>query len=367
MLSPRATATRRTLREVDLLQQLHHPYVIELKLATMLSSTTPPKILVVMEWLPYNLRELVQRHRPKGLSSESVKAILHQLLSALSFVHRTGVVMRTLTCAPPGSEAALISPRSRVLPDLVCIILRRNRRTSMKPAFAARRKGAASSMPLGRAPWPILSARPARRSARRILYDPRQGLVKLGDFINARNIAEHEHGSGRTLTTYNQCWSGCAPELLLGGAAGSHRAGVQGQTAQVQYSYPIDVWAAGCVLVEVVSGLPAFDADSEVDLLYKMFQLCGTPTELTWPGIDGMSNIVTIACSAPSSIAWPKWAGTGVATRFSDLPADAINLLERMLVLNPTDRITATDCLTHPFFDFDPQLARRKLLSEMAP
>lgn len=76
-----------------------------------------------------------------------------------------------------------------------------------------------------------------------------------------------------------------APELLFG---------------QKAYSTPIDLWAAGCVVAEIIHSLtstPAnderrrgewtlFDAGelgSELALVKSIFETLGTPTERTWP------------------------------------------------------------------------------------
>lgn len=48
-----------------------------------------------------------------------------------------------------------------------------------------------------------------------------------------------------------------APEILLGT-----------QT----YAPPVDLWAVGTILVEMVTKRPLFPGDSEIDEIYKIFQ-----------------------------------------------------------------------------------------------
>jgi len=118
-----------------------------------------------------------------------------------------------------------------------------------------------------------------------------------------------------------------APEILLGSPC---------------YSTPVDVWAAGCVLAELASGLPLFPGDSEVGQLMAIFQTLGTPTEGVWPGVTALPDW----CAA-----FPSFAGAGVAAAAPRLGPAGADLLSRMLTFNPAARISARDALAHPFFD----------------
>ena len=52
------------------------------------------------------------------------------------------------------------------------------------------------------------------------------------------------------------------------------------------YTTAIDVWSVGCIFAELVSGEPLFAAQSEIELLNKMFRLLGAPNEKVWPGFS---------------------------------------------------------------------------------
>jgi len=41
----------------------------------------------------------------------------------------------------------------------------------------------------------------------------------------------------------------------------------------------------GAIVAEMVKLSPLFNGDSEIDELFRIFRLCGTPTEETWPGV----------------------------------------------------------------------------------
>ena len=68
------------------------------------------------------------------------------------------------------------------------------------------------------------------------------------------------------------------PEILLG---------------DNKYSHNIDVWSVGCVIAEVATKKPLFPGDSDINQLYKIFQLLGTPNEETWPGISSLRSYPT--------------------------------------------------------------------------
>ena len=56
-----------------------------------------------------------------------------------------------------------------------------------------------------------------------------------------------------------------APELLVG---------------DVHYSYPVDVWAIGCVFAELLSGQPLWPGRSDLDQLYLIRKTLGIGHDL---------------------------------------------------------------------------------------
>jgi serine/threonine protein kinase len=79
-----------------------------------------------------------------------------------------------------------------------------------------------------------------------ILLDRRTGTVKVGDWGLARTT---NPGAPRPHTREVQTLLYRAPELLLGAEL---------------YSLPIDMWSCGCILAELATGLPLFQADTQV-------------------------------------------------------------------------------------------------------
>lgn len=147
--------------------------------------------------------------------------------------------------------------------------------------------------------------------------------LKIGDFGLARAF-------GLPIKTYTHevvtLWYR-APEVLLGCK---------------QYSVPIDIWSAGCIFAEVAQKKPLFIGDSEIDQLFKIFRVLGTPTEDNFPGVTGLSDY------KPT---FPKWNPVDLSSVVTELCDDGLDLLQRMLVYDPSRRISAKAALQHPYFD----------------
>ena len=150
------------------------------------------------------------------------------------------------------------------------------------------------------------------------------GALKLADFGLARAF-------GIPVRTYTHevvtLWYR-APEILLGSR---------------HYSTAVDVWSVGCIFAELAAnGAPLFKGDSEIDQIFKIFQVMGTPKERDWPGIEELPDY------QPS---FPSWPAQPLAKRLPALEPDGIDLLERMLIYEPGKRISAKEALLHPYFD----------------
>jgi len=150
----------------------------------------------------------------------------------------------------------------------------------------------------------------------------RKGNLKIGDFGLARAV-------GIPLRTYTHevvtLWYR-APEILLGGR---------------QYSTPVDVWSIGCIFAEMVTCSPLFPGDSEIDQLFKIFRCLGTPTEETWPGVSNFKDF------KPT---FPQWIGNNLAKQVPGIEPLGLDLLKRMLVYEPSKRISAREALQHEYF-----------------
>merc|ERR1711934_745950 len=144
-----------------------------------------------------------------------------------------------------------------------------------------------------------------------ILVD-KDGVLKLADFGLARAFTiPIETLTHEVVTLWYR-----APEILLGGK---------------HYSVGVDMWSVGCIFAELVTKQPLFPGDSEIDELYRIFRVCGTPTETIWPGVS-------------------KWPPKDMAEIVPGLEPAGVDLLQRMLTYEPNARISGKDALSHPYF-----------------
>lgn len=147
--------------------------------------------------------------------------------------------------------------------------------------------------------------------------------LKLADFGLARAF-------GIPMRTYTHevvtLWYR-APEVLLGSR---------------HYSTAIDMWSVGCIFAEMSNrGHPLFPGDSEIDQIFKIFRVLGTPSEENWPGIRQLPDY------KPT---FPQWAAQDLGSHVRELDDDGLDLLKMMLTYDTAKRISAKRTLLHPYF-----------------
>jgi cyclin-dependent kinase len=119
-----------------------------------------------------------------------------------------------------------------------------------------------------------------------------------------------------------------APDVLLGSK---------------EYSYEVDLWSVGCIIVEMATRASPFPGESEMDQLFRIFRERGTPTEAIWPGVTKLPYF-----QAAFPVHQPKknWL-PAIAEKSNALCADLVNAL---LAYDPQRRLTAKCALDHPYF-----------------
>ena len=87
---------------------------------------------------------------------------------------------------------------------------------------------------------------------------------------------------------------------------------------------------------------PLFTGDSEIDQIFKIFQMYGTPNEIMWPGVTKLPNFKT---------KFPQFKYKGISSYCTNLDEKGLDLLSKMIVYDPYKRISAKQALNHPYFD----------------
>eukprot|EP00931_Biecheleriopsis_adriatica_P086839 TRINITY_DN6140_c0_g1_i1.p1 TRINITY_DN6140_c0_g1~~TRINITY_DN6140_c0_g1_i1.p1 ORF type:complete len:318 (+),score=69.14 TRINITY_DN6140_c0_g1_i1:99-1052(+) len=121
------------------------------------------------------------------------------------------------------------------------------------------------------------------------------------------------------------------PEILLG---------------QEKYGPSTDMWSLGCIFAEMATSQALFTGDSEIDTIFRIFRVLGTPDEEVWPGVSRLRDFKQ---------SFPKWKDTDFAeVRQAAGPSfgeDGVDVLRQCLKYNLADRPSAKKLLRHPFFE----------------
>ncbi|XP_073105256.1 cyclin-dependent kinase C-2 isoform X2 [Elaeis guineensis] len=155
-----------------------------------------------------------------------------------------------------------------------------------------------------------------------------EGNLKLADFGLARSFSSDHNGNltNRVITLWYR-----PPELLLGAT---------------KYGPAVDMWSVGCIFAELLYGKPILPGKNEPEQLTKIFELCGTPDEVNWPGVSKIPWYNNFKPSRPIK--------RRLREVFKLFDRHALELLERMLTLDPSQRISAKDALDAEYFWNDP-------------
>ena len=118
-----------------------------------------------------------------------------------------------------------------------------------------------------------------------------------------------------------------APELIFGAS---------------DYTPAIDVWSVGCVAAELLLGSPLFPGESGVDQLVEIIKVLGTPSRQEIAAMN--PNYTDFKFPQIRAHPWSKV--------FSKrMPAEAVDLVARLLRYAPGERATPLEAMAHPFFD----------------
>ncbi|XP_015786124.1 cyclin-dependent kinase 9 [Tetranychus urticae] len=157
----------------------------------------------------------------------------------------------------------------------------------------------------------------------------RLGVLKLADFGLGRMVGDAEDGfTNRVVTLWYR-----PPELLLGAR---------------KYGPSVDLWGAGCIMAEMWTRSALLPGNSESEQLDLISKLCGSITPEVWPSVKQLELF--------NKLQLMQGQKRRVKDRLSTymMDSNAHDLLDRLLTLDPSQRINAADALHHDFLWSEP-------------
>ncbi|CAO3625604.1 unnamed protein product [Cunninghamella blakesleeana] len=202
-------------------------------------------------------------------------------------------------------------------------------------------------------------------------HEPTQLTIKLADFGLARELKSKAPCTDYVSTRWYR-----APEVLLKSSI---------------YSTPVDIWAAGAIMAELITLYPLFPGSSEIDQLYRICEILGSPGEnivmvkkksrIKSSGFTRKKSDLALQINASSNkenvnsdennstfigeggkwedgvrlasklgFKFPQLKPKGLSNALPTASNLMIDIVHRLLMLDPTKRLNAHDALGHPFF-----------------
>ncbi|KAI4300157.1 hypothetical protein L6164_033566 [Bauhinia variegata] len=177
---------------------------------------------------------------------------------------------------------------------------------------------------------------------------PKSSAIKLIDF-GSTSFENQDHSYVVSTRHYR------APEVILG----------------LGWNYPCDLWSVGCILVELCSGEALFQAHENLEHLAMMERVLGPlPLHMVVRADRRAEKYFRRGPRGVARLGWPDSSTSRESMRavwkLPRLPnlimqhvdhsaGDLIDLLQGLLLYEPTQRLKAREALRHPFFTKDPK------------
>ncbi|XP_041651011.1 mitogen-activated protein kinase 12 [Cheilinus undulatus] len=111
----------------------------------------------------------------------------------------------------------------------------------------------------------------------------------------------------------------------------------------MHYTQTVDIWSVGCIMAEMLQGKPLFKGSDHLDQLSEIMKITGTPSQEFISKLESED-----AKSYLKSLS--KVEKKDLQKVFPSANHQAVSVLERMLLLDPEQRVTAAEALSLPYF-----------------
>ncbi|CCF57938.1 hypothetical protein KAFR_0D02900 [Kazachstania africana CBS 2517] len=163
-----------------------------------------------------------------------------------------------------------------------------------------------------------------------------KGNLKITDFGLARKIPsisknDQNDYTNRVITLWYR-----PPELLLG---------------TTNYSYEVDMWGCGCLLMELYNSTAIFQGSSEIEQIVSIFKILGMPTLENLPNLFKMPWFFMVMPLIKEQYT------NSFRAKFRDLlpSEECFDLARGLLLYDQSKRLTAEEALKSAYFTEDPK------------
>ncbi|KAF9678271.1 hypothetical protein SADUNF_Sadunf07G0017500 [Salix dunnii] len=293
----------RTLRELKLLRHIRHENVIALKDVMLpIHRTSFKDVYLVYELMDTDLHQIIKSSQP--LSNDHCKYFIFQSSVIHVHSHSLGTGARC-----EGTISSFDCKTKALCDSLVFLSLRLLRGLNY-----------------------LHSANILHRDLKpgNLLVNANCDL-KICDF----GLARTSRGNEQFMTEYVVTRWYRAPELLL---------------CCDNYGTSIDVWSVGCIFAEILGRKPIFPGTECLNQLKLIISVLGSQNDTDLKFIDNPKARRYIKTL-------PYARGIHLSHLYPHADPLAIDLLLRMLVFDPTKRISVTEALLHPYMSglYDPR------------
>lgn len=161
-------------------------------------------------------------------------------------------------------------------------------------------------------------------------------ICKIADFDSAREIS-----STPPYTEYVSARWYRAPEVLL---------------KQRDYSTPVDMWALGAIMAELVNLRPIFPGSGEVDQINRIIKVLGDPADY---GMDERGRFYGggpwshgLELARGLAFKFPQTEPRDIYAIFDkNTPRQLVNCISDLLKFDPKLRLTSKQCLAHEYLE----------------
>ncbi|PWN29640.1 Pkinase-domain-containing protein, partial [Jaminaea rosea] len=290
------------IREIKLLKRLAHPNVcpvIDMVYEPASSPTGAGTVYMVLPYMQHDLNGLLERldSEDKPFTPAQIKLYMKQLLEGTLYLHQNKILHRDIKAA----NILISNDGSLRIADF-----------GLARAYHDPGDDTQGGIPA----WKM---------------DARTGQSgwKGGD-VNY---------TGMVVTRWYR-----PPELLAG---------------ERKYGPAVDMWGMGCLLAEMILRRPLFKGSCEVNQLELIADLCGSPDDATYPGWTSLPGVKNFDHNGKSTDERGR-VDFGrkrrmVRERFQGMVrTELADLIDKLLILDPRQRLTAEGALRHPWFDVEP-------------